>query len=80
MMSAKQTIRDFLSTLTQREIQIGDDDSLLATKLLDSLKVIELIVFLESQFNVEFDSDDLTPDNLDTINALVGLLERKGEG
>lgn len=79
-MSAKQTIRDFLSTLTQREIQIGDDDSLLATKLLDSLKVIELIVFLESQFNVEFDSDDLTPDNLDTINALVGLLERKGEG
>ncbi len=80
MMSAKQTIRDFLSTLTQREIQIGDDDSLLATKLLDSLKVIELIVFLESQFNVEFDSDDLTPDNLDTINALVALLERKGEG
>ena len=80
MMSAKQTIRDFLSTLTQRDIQIGDDDSLLATKLLDSLKVIELIVFLESQFNVEFDSDDLTPDNLDTINALVGLLERKGEG
>lgn len=79
-MSAKQTIRDFLSTLTQREIQIGDDDSLLATKLLDSLKVIELIVFLESQFNVEFDSDDLTPDNLDTINALVALLERKGEG
>lgn len=79
-MSAKQTIRDFLSTLTQRDIQIGDDDSLLATKLLDSLKVIELIVFLESQFNVEFDSDDLTPDNLDTINALVGLLERKGEG
>lgn len=77
-MSAKQTIRDFLSTLTQREIQIGDDDSLLATKLLDSLKVIELIVFLESQFNVEFDSDDLTPDNLDTINALVGLLESKG--
>ncbi len=78
MMSAKQTIRDFLSTLTQRDIQIGDDDSLLATKLLDSLKVIELIVFLESQFNVEFDSDDLTPDNLDTINALVGLLESKG--
>ncbi|MBK7180487.1 MAG: acyl carrier protein [Chloroflexi bacterium] len=77
-MSAKQTIRDFLSTLTQRDIQIGDDDSLLATKLLDSLKVIELIVFLESQFNVEFDSDDLTPDNLDTINALVGLLESKG--
>lgn len=78
MMSAKQTIRDFLSTLTQREIQIGDDDSLLATKLLDSLKVIELIVFLESHFNLEFDSDDLTPDNLDTINALIGLLESKG--
>ena len=77
-MIERQAIRDFLMTLAAKNVRIGDDDSLLATKLLDSLKVAELIVFLESTYNVTFDSDELTPDNLDTINAIVGLLERKG--
>jgi acyl carrier protein len=74
----KQVIRDFLTELADNDIRIGDDDSLLATRLLDSLKVIELIAFLESHYQVTFDSDELTPDNLDTINAIVHLLERKG--
>lgn len=78
MMTEKQGVRDFLTTLANKEVRIGDDDSLLATKLLDSLKVAELIVFLEDHYQVTFDSDELTPDNLDTINAIAGLLERKG--
>jgi acyl carrier protein len=74
----KQVIRDFLTTLANKEIRIGDDDSLLATRLLDSLKVVELVVFLESHYQVTFESDELTPDNLDTVNAIASLLERKG--
>ena len=45
----KQLIHDFLIELS-KETQLGDDDSLLETKLLDSLKVMELVVFLEKQF------------------------------
>jgi len=74
----KQVIRDFLTTLANKDIRIGDDDSLLATRLLDSLKVVELVLFLESHYQMTFDSDELIPDNLDTINAIVSLLERKG--
>ena len=74
----KQVIRDFLKTLTGKDTQIGDDDSLLSSKLIDSLGVAELIVFLESQYEVTFDDDDLTPDNLDSINAIASFLERKG--
>jgi acyl carrier protein len=77
MMIEKQIIRDFLETLTAKDIQFGDDDSLIATRLLDSLKIMELIMFLESHYHVTLDSDDLTPDNLDTVNAIVSLLERK---
>lgn len=73
----KQAIRDFLITLASKNVQIGDDDSLLASKLLDSLKIAELIAFLEGHYQIVFDSDDLTPDNLDTINAIVRLLEKK---
>ena len=77
-MIEKQEIRDFLTTLVNKDVRIGDEDSLLATRLLDSLKIIELVTFLESHYKVTFDSDELIPDNLDTINAIVGLLERKG--
>jgi acyl carrier protein len=74
----KQVIRDFLTTLANKDIRIGDDDSLLATRLLDSLKIVKLIVFLESQYQVNLDDDEVTPDNLDTINSIMHLLERKG--
>lgn len=74
----RQVIRDFLTARTKKDSFIGDDDSLLESKLLDSLMIAELVVFLEGHYNVEFDGDDLTPENLDTINAIVHLLERKG--
>lgn len=74
----KQVIRDFLSELANKEFGIGDDDSLLTARLIDSLKVAELIVFLEGRFDMTFDNDELIPDNFDTVNAIAGLLERKG--
>ncbi len=74
----KQIIRDFLAELVRKDIPIGDDNSLVATKMLDLLGVAELIVSLENHYKVTFDSDDLTPDNLDSINAIASFLERKG--
>ena len=76
-MIEKQTIRDFLATLVARDIHFGDDDSLLAAQLIDSLKIAEVIVFLENSYHVTFDNDDLTPENLDSVNAIVAFLERK---
>lgn len=73
-----QTIRQFLVTLVGKDIRIEDDDSLLASQLIDSLNVAELIMFLENSYNIKFENDDLTPDNLDTVNAIVAFLERKG--
>jgi len=42
----KQAIREYLTTLVDRDVRIEDDASLLATRLLDSLKVAGLVVFL----------------------------------
>lgn len=77
-MNEKKGVREFLTTLVGKDIPFADDDSLLAAQLIDSLKVAELIVFLEGTYNVTFDGDDLTPENLDTVNAITSFLERKG--
>ena len=53
-------------------------DSLLAAQILDSLAMAQLIVFLESTYHVEFDTEELTPDNLDSVDAIAAFLERKG--
>ena len=76
-MIEKQAIRDFLTTLANKNIRIGDNDSPLASKLLDSLNIAELVVFLEDHYHVNFDPDELVPDNLDTVNAIATFLERK---
>jgi acyl carrier protein len=73
----KQIIRDYLATLTNNA-KIEDEDSLLTAKLLDSMNIAELITFLESQFKITFDNDDLSPENLDTINLIAHYLENKG--
>jgi acyl carrier protein len=77
-MIAKQAICEYLKTLVGKDVQFGDDDSLLATQLIDSLNVAVLIVFLESTYKVNFENDDMNPDNLDTVNAIALFLERKG--
>jgi acyl carrier protein len=74
----RQGIHDFLSTLAGKDVAFGDDDSLLAAQLIDSLAVAQLIVYLEDTYKVEFDAEELTPENLDTVNSIAAFLERKG--
>lgn len=44
---------------------------------MDSLTMIELVVNLESQFNIEFDIDDLDLENFKTYNNIVNTIFRK---
>jgi acyl carrier protein len=74
----RKVIRDYLQTQIGKDIKFGDDDSLVSAQLIDSLKIAAMIVFLEQSFSVTFDADDLTPENLDTIDAIVACLERLG--
>jgi acyl carrier protein len=73
----KQTIRAFLLTLIGKDVKFSDDDSLIASQLIDSLNIANLIVFLQETFQVTFDNEDLTPENLDSVNAITRFLEQK---
>jgi len=73
----KQVLRDYLTKLSGKQ-EIADDVPLLASRVLDSLMMAEWVVFLEDHYNFSFDDDDLTPENLGTINGVVAFLENKG--
>jgi len=76
--SRTEIVREFLAGLAGRPTPLGDDDSLVASGFLDSLKVAAFVAFLEERFAVTLDADDVTPENLDSIAAVEALLSRKG--
>lgn len=72
-----QSIRDFLNARAGKTLSFGDEDSLIATQIIDSLGMAELIVFLETTCNTEFDAEELIPENLENLNAIIRFLKRK---
>ena len=50
---------------------------LLEEKVIDSMGVMELIAFVESNFGVEFTDDDLTIDNFKTIGSIISVIMSK---
>ena len=56
---------------------LQNDDSFLETGIIDSTGVLELVAFIEDQYDVEVDDDELVPENLDSINRLIDFIDSK---
>jgi acyl carrier protein len=58
---------------------VGHDEDLLAQDVIDSLGIVELVKFLESQYGISVSDDDLLPENFQSVNSVVAFVEaRKG--
>ena len=59
--------------------EIGDDDVITATGLLDSTAVIQLVVWYEQTYDLPLKQEEINIDNLGSINSMTEfLLARKG--
>ncbi len=72
----KPKIRAFLSRYL-RNHEPGDDEDIFAQGLVNSLFAMQLVGFVEKEFGIQVESDDLEIENFSTINAIVALVERK---
>ncbi len=57
--------------------ELKNDDSFMERGIIDSTGVLELVAFLEEQFQVKVEDEDLIPANLDSINNLLLYLKKK---
>ena len=55
---------------------LGTSTPLLDEGWLDSLRIVRLVSFLESRFEVAVDLEDLTPENFETLEHIAALIER----
>ena len=56
---------------------LGSDDSLLGRGIVDSTGMLEIIMFIEEQLGVTVKDEEMVPENLDSLDNLVGFLQRK---
>ncbi len=56
---------------------LADDTSFLEAGILDSTGVMEVVAFLEKQFGIRVDDEELTPENLDSIASIGEFVSRK---
>jgi acyl carrier protein len=63
-----------------RKRRLEDVESLLESGIVDSLGVLDIVAFLESEFGVRADDDDLVPENFSNIARIADYVLRKKNG
>jgi len=80
MTELTQRIREYIDSnflLGARDLDYADTDSLLDLHILDSTGVLELILFLEQTWGIQVADAEMVPENLDSVAAIAGYVQRK---
>ena len=74
-----EQIRDFIMNNfpLAKERALSDDDSLLDGAIVDSLGVLDIVTFLENEFEIEMSDEDLVADAFETISGIAALVQQK---
>lgn len=75
----KEKVREFIvdNFLFGEDGNLKDDTSFLDEGIIDSTGILELVSYLEEEFSITVEDEDLIPENLDSINYVVSYLEKK---
>jgi acyl carrier protein len=79
-MSIAQGIRTFIATELSWDgspEDLTDDYALLEKEVVDSLGIFKIISFLETEYDIEIDDDELVPENFESIAKIAGLVSAK---
>ena len=57
--------------------EYNNDTSFIGEGLIDSMGVMELLSYVQKEFDITVDQQEVTPDNFDSINKLAAFVERK---
>lgn len=76
-MDVRSSIRNFLSNAVPQGIVFSDTDNLLTKGVVDSLRMLDMMSFLETQFHLKVDEDDLMPENFESIEAITRFVKNR---
>jgi acyl carrier protein len=75
-LAIKETIKDAIKELSFKKVE--DTESLLESRLLSSIMVVDLAVSLEDSFKIKIPFSEITKDNFETVDLIEQYLITKG--
>jgi acyl carrier protein len=79
----ERDVREFLAQnfpLADEGTDLGGNDSLIEAGVIDSTGVLELIEYLESNYEIQISDEEVLPDNLDSIERISRFVTTKLDG
>ncbi len=74
-MDTRQIIENILKEIKPTKDLTGIDD-IVEGGYLDSFEIMALITNLTEQFGIEIDIDEIVPENFNSVDAIVSMVER----
>ena len=74
-----EALRQYITTELMRdpEYPLKNDEALISGGLIDSFSLVELQLFIESEFGVHIDDTELTADAIDNVNDIIALIRTR---
>ncbi|MBE9525360.1 MAG: acyl carrier protein [Proteobacteria bacterium] len=79
-MSVEDTVRNYILEnylFTDDQSELKNEDSFLDKGIIDSTGILEVIFFLEEEFAMSVDDEEMIPENLDSVNNIVKYINSK---
>jgi acyl carrier protein len=80
MKSVEERIRTYIAEdilFSNNGYRYSDDASFLEEGIVDSMGIMELVMFVEEQFGITVEDEELVPDNLDSVRKLGAYIRAK---
>ncbi len=82
MSDVKAALREYIVEyflLGDTETQFTDEDSFIEKGIIDSTGILEVIAFLEENYGVIVEDNEILPENLDSLENIARFVDRKKE-
>jgi len=79
-LNLNERVRDFIESnllAFDDDLTIEDDDNIFETGFVDSSVAMQLVIFVEEEFDIQVTDEDLDLVNFSTINRLVQFINKK---
>ena len=68
-------LKKYISDLIFRSF--STDEKLVSDRIIDSINIVELVIFIESQFYVKISTLDMNADHFDNVESMIKLIQTK---
>jgi acyl carrier protein len=72
----KGKVKAFLTRFFRKH-ELEDDEDIFALGFVNSLFAMQMVMFLEKEFGIRIENEDLDLENFKSINTILKLIERK---